>query len=107
MRFTCIGGGTGLAAALAAVKRLDPEPSAVVGRGQEAVNHSSAIQRIHLDPPEPKAHRDAVDAIERADVVLIGPGSLFTSVIPPFLVPGIRDAVSQARGLRVFVANLA
>ena len=91
-----------------------PEPHVLVGetptatvRGQEEVNRTPGIRRIRVEPPDPKAHPDAVDAIGRADVVVIGPGSLYTSVIPPFLIPGIREAVSEARGVRVFLANLA
>jgi uncharacterized cofD-like protein len=91
---------------------LDPQvlcaqtPSAVV-RGQEEVNYSPGIRRIWVEPPDPKALPDAVEAIEQADVVVLGPGSLFTSVIPPLLVPGVREALERTAARRIFVANLA
>lgn len=86
---------------------LVAETSTGVVRGQEAVNYSSGIRRIHLDPPDPKASPEAVDAIDSAGAVVIGPGSLFTSVIPPLLIPGIRDALRRTEAKRIFVANLA
>jgi len=47
-----------------------------------------------------------VDAIHRADVVVAGPGSLYTSILPPLLVPDVADAVWQSRAVRILVANL-
>ena len=86
---------------------LVAETRSGVVRGQEAVNYSSNIRRIHLDPPDPKAHPDAVEAITRSSAVVIGPGSLFTSVIPPVLVPDVAAALASTSARRVFVANLA
>ena len=56
--------------------------------------------------PEPSAHPDAVAAIADADLVLLGPGSLFTSVMPHLAVGEIADAVRGAQGLRVYVCNI-
>ncbi|MBL6634453.1 MAG: YvcK family protein [Thermoleophilia bacterium] len=64
-----------------------------------------ACRRVWLDP-EPAAHPDALAGIADADLVLLGPGSLFTSVLPHLAVGEIADAVSQARGLRVYVCNI-
>lgn len=64
-----------------------------------------ACRRVWLDP-EPAAHPDALAAIADADLVLLGPGSLFTSVLPHLAVGEIADAVSQAKGLRVYVCNI-
>ncbi|HEV7958543.1 MAG TPA: gluconeogenesis factor YvcK family protein [Acidimicrobiales bacterium] len=75
-------------------------------RGQTEVARTSAIRRISLEPARPAAPIDAVEAIERADVVVIGPGSLFTSVIAACVVPGITQALAGTRAKKIYVANL-
>jgi uncharacterized cofD-like protein len=65
-----------------------------------------ACRRVWLDPREPAAHAPALAAIREADLVLMGPGSLFTSVLVHLAVPQIADAVATAPGLRVYVANI-
>jgi uncharacterized cofD-like protein len=75
-------------------------------QGQVAVGKTrSRIQAVFLTPPDPKAHPSAVDAIRSADQVVLGPGSLFTSLIATLLVPGIRKALQDTRARRVFVCN--
>jgi uncharacterized cofD-like protein len=64
-----------------------------------------ACRRVWLDP-EPVANPDALAAIADADLILLGPGSLFTSVLPHLAVGGIADAVQSAQGLRVYVCNI-
>ena len=66
---------------------------------------SSPIQAVYLEPPDPEAYPPAVDAICAADLVVLGPGSLFTSLIATLLVPGIRDALHSLEVPRVLVAN--
>lgn len=74
--------------------------------GQVAVARSAApIQAVYLHPPEPAAHGPAVEAIFAADQVVLGPGSLFTSLIATLLVPGVRRAVQETGARRVFVCN--
>jgi uncharacterized cofD-like protein len=75
-------------------------------RGQTEVMRSSTIRRISLEPDNPAAPIVAVEAIERADVVLIGPGSLFTSVLAACVVPGITQALAGTASRKVYVANL-
>ncbi|MGH2826029.1 MAG: gluconeogenesis factor YvcK family protein [Actinomycetota bacterium] len=77
-----------------------------VVRGQVAVQQSEApIQAVYLEPSGPLACDEAVDAIRAADQVILGPGSLFTSLIATLLVPGIRTALSETMGKRILVAN--
>ncbi|MCD8086785.1 MAG: YvcK family protein [Clostridiales bacterium] len=64
------------------------------------------ITRVALDPAWPEALPDALEAIRKADVILLGPGSLYTSIIPNLLVRGVSAAVAESRGLRVYVANI-
>lgn len=74
--------------------------------GQVAVAQSSRpIYEVYLEPPDPSAHPEAVEAIKGADQILLGPGSLFTSLIATLLVPEIRDALAEADGFKVFVCN--
>jgi uncharacterized cofD-like protein len=75
-------------------------------RGQSEVARTRSIERIRLEPRHPAAPIAAVEAIERADLVLIGPGSLFTSVLAACVVPGIAQALAGTPATRVYVANL-
>lgn len=76
-------------------------------KGQVAVATSSGrISYVALDPPAPQAYPEAIHLLESADLVVLGPGSLFTSVLPSLLVPGIRNAYNQANALKIYVCNL-
>jgi uncharacterized cofD-like protein len=75
-------------------------------RGQTVVAATARLERVRLDPADPPATPEAVQAIERADLVVLGPGSLYTSLLPNLLVPGIRDALAASPAPLVFVANL-
>ena len=75
-------------------------------RGQSEVMKSSSIRRIRVEPANAAAPFAAVETIERADLVLIGPGSLFTSVLAACVVPGITQALAGTRARKVYVANL-
>jgi uncharacterized cofD-like protein len=63
-------------------------------------------QHVRLDPPAPAAHPRALQAIARAQLIVMGPGSLFTSTLPPLLVPGIAEAVRAVKVPRIYVCNL-
>ncbi|MGH2734276.1 MAG: gluconeogenesis factor YvcK family protein [Actinomycetota bacterium] len=77
-----------------------------VVRGQVAVAQTQApIQAVFLEPPDPTAFGPAVEAIVEADQVVLGPGSLFTSLIATLLVPGVRTALQETRATRILVAN--
>lgn len=64
------------------------------------------VQRIYLCPSEPKPHEAALQAIREADIVCIGPGSVFTSVIPNLLVPGIAEALAESQAVKVYICNV-
>ncbi|WP_132433094.1 uridine diphosphate-N-acetylglucosamine-binding protein YvcK [Pseudonocardia endophytica] len=77
-------------------------------RGQVAVASTPGrVHRVWLRPDEPPACPEAVQAVVDADVVLLGPGSWFTSVLPHLLVPGLRDALLKTAARRVVLLNLA
>ena len=64
------------------------------------------IARLSLLPERPISSRRVVDAIERADVIVVGPGSLYTSILPPLLVPHVSETIWASRATRILVANL-
>lgn len=65
------------------------------------------IRRLHIVPADAAAHPPAVDAIANADFIVIGPGSLYTSILPNLVVPGINDALKSAKATKVYVCNVA
>ena len=65
------------------------------------------IKRVQLEPDDPPAYPEALHAILNADMVIIGPGSLYTSILPNLLVPDITQAVKATRAFKVFVCNVA
>lgn len=77
-------------------------------RGESSIGKSGyPIERVWLEPNDPLAYPEAVRAILEADLVVIGPGSLFTSVMPNLLVPGITTALRQTQATCVYIANVA
>jgi len=81
------------------------EVSTVVGQAEVATTGGRVLS-VRLNPEEPPACPQAVDAIQAADWVILGPGSWFTSVIPHLLVPGIHDALINTPAKRVLTLNL-
>lgn len=74
--------------------------------GQATITRTSGHRRVRLDPPDATAAPEAVTAIEDADLVLLGPGSLFTSILPNLLVPGIAQALLDTSAPLVMISNL-
>jgi uncharacterized cofD-like protein len=65
------------------------------------------IQQVYLEPSNPPAHPSAVQAILQADLVVLGPGSLYTSILPNLLVPGIARALYRTAATKMYICNLA
>lgn len=65
------------------------------------------IYRVHLEPGEPPAYPEAIRAVLGADMIVIGPGSVFTSVLPNLLVPDLAQAIRASRAFKVYVCNVA
>ncbi len=65
------------------------------------------VRRVWLEPSNPLAYPPTVQAILSADLILIGPGSLFTSLLPNLLVPDIAEALRVSRGLKFYICNVA
>lgn len=68
---------------------------------------NTPIQRVYLQPERPAAFPDAVRAILEADIVVVGPGSLYTSILPNLLVDGIAKALASTEALRIYACNVA
>lgn len=77
-------------------------------RGESAIGQTQdRILRVYLDPDTPPAYPDAVRAILEAELIVIGPGSLYTSVLPNLLVPDLAQAVASSSAPKVYVCNVA
>lgn len=64
------------------------------------------IDHVELLPAHPKALPDALDAIAAADLILLGPGSLYTSIIPNLLVDGVAEAIAASDAQKIYVCNI-
>lgn len=65
------------------------------------------IEEISLDPPDINAYEESVQSILDADLVVVGPGSLYTSIIPNLLVSGIAEALRSTSAMKVYICNVA
>ncbi|MBL4936289.1 YvcK family protein [Clostridium sp. YIM B02515] len=73
---------------------------------EEALKQESPIDSVLLEPPNIRALYEAVEAIKDADAVILGPGSLYTSVIPNLLVEDISRAVQRTKAVKIYVSNI-
>lgn len=64
------------------------------------------IERVYLEPSAPKPVSGVIRAIDEADIIVLGPGSLYTSIIPNLLVDGVADALRRSSAPKVYVANI-
>lgn len=75
--------------------------------GESRISRSrSRIEKIEIHPRRPKPMPDTLEAIANADLITLGPGSLFTSVIPNLLVDGIPQAIAKSPALKAYFMNL-
>jgi len=79
-------------------KRVDGETRITASR--------SRIKKLRLAPPNARPLDEAVEAIRKADLILMGPGSLYTSILPNLLIPDIARSIARSRAPRVYIANL-
>ena len=75
--------------------------------GETRISRSRVrIRRVRLEPRHVQPLAGALEAIRKADLILLGPGSLYTSIIPNLLVAGVADAIRKARATCVYIANI-
>lgn len=72
----------------------------------ESKTYRKPIKRVYLKPENPKAYHKAIDAIGQADIIVLGPGSLYTSIIPNLLVDGMSESICRSTAKKVYVSNI-
>lgn len=102
-----LGGHGRVLPAAAERKVLDATVDGRHVQGQDAIQHApGTIEELRLLPAGGESHREVVDAILRADQVVMAPGSLYTSLLAALLAPGVADAVNATSAPVVWVSNL-
>jgi uncharacterized cofD-like protein len=78
-----------------------------VVKGETAISKvGREIERLYLEPSDCKPMAEALAAIDGADAIILGPGSLYTSLLPPILVEGVADRIAASPSTKIFVCNL-
>lgn len=76
--------------------------------GESQIPESSGrVRRVWLEPNDPSAYPGVIQAILGAELIVIGPGSLYTSILPNLLVPDIASAIRASRAMKIYVSNVA
>jgi uncharacterized cofD-like protein len=76
-------------------------------RGESVISASTQpIDYVYLDPMTPEPLPEALEALAQADLIIIGPGSLYTSVVPNLLVPRVCEEIARAKAVRAYVCNV-
>lgn len=93
---------------LSADVRMPHTVSEVRVLGESQIPKSNGrVRHVWLEPSNPPAFPQAIQAILAADLIVIGPGSLYTSILPNLLVPDLTEAVRASRALKLFICNVA
>ncbi len=78
-----------------------------VTEGEARIPRSGVpIERVFLNPSDARPNEDALEAIREADVIILGPGSLYTSVLPNLVIQGVPEAIEGASAFRIYVCNV-
>lgn len=85
---------------------LDDEEWLLVEGESQIPTSGGRIMRVFLKPEAPPAYPEAIRAILQADLIVAGPGSFFTSIMPNLLVPGVRDAICASSAPRIYICNI-
>jgi uncharacterized cofD-like protein len=88
------------------ILRGEMEDGAVVDGETTIVDHPGPIKHINLVPGDAKPLQEVLDAIRLANAIIIGPGSVYTSIIPNLLVEGLADAIAESDAVKVYVCNV-
>lgn len=74
--------------------------------GEEVIEQNSRIKKLRILPEDAKALEDAILAIEDADAIVLGPGSLYTSILPNLLVKDITKSIKKSKALKLYICNI-
>ncbi|MEI6520203.1 MAG: uridine diphosphate-N-acetylglucosamine-binding protein YvcK [bacterium] len=78
-----------------------------VVEGETAITaHPAAIDKLSIITEDIQALPESIDAIREADIIIVGPGSVYTSIIPNFLVPGISEEIAKSKAMKFFICNV-
>lgn len=93
---------------LKALVRLPGQREAVTIRGESKITAAGGkIERVEVEPRNASAYAESIQAILDADIVVLGPGSLYTSILPNLVVTGMAEALRTTPAYRVYVCNVA
>lgn len=73
--------------------------------GQAVIARTASLEEVFLEPEDAEAYQLSIEAIERADIIVMAPGSLFTSLIPNLLIKDISRAVKESKAIKIYVLN--
>lgn len=73
---------------------------------QESLRQGSPIKHIEIVPLRPKTLPEVIRAIEQAEIIVVGPGSLYTSILPALLISGVKEAILRSQGKCFYIAGL-
>lgn len=83
-------------------------PRKIIIQGESDITKAGGrIEQIGLNPPDVQGYAESIQSILEADIVVIGPGSLFTSILPNLLVKGVADALRATNAFKIYVCNVA
>ncbi|MCH5210234.1 MAG: YvcK family protein [Oscillospiraceae bacterium] len=88
---------------------LMEDGTVIDGESNIGVHHDggvNSIKRLMINPEKPRPVEGVIRAIEKADIIVMGPGSLYTSIIPNLLVDGVADAIRKSRAVKIYVCNI-
>ncbi|AOZ92722.1 gluconeogenesis factor YvcK family protein [Paenibacillus crassostreae] len=94
------------AAGVAVNLHAEMEDGSIVSGESKIPEAGMKIKRVFLDPAHVEPLPEAVEAIQQADAILIGPGSLYTSILPNLLVPKLVEAVCASKAIKIFICNV-
>lgn len=94
------------AAGEAIILKAELEDGTIVEGESKIPLAGGRIHKVMIEPADVHPLKDAVDAIQQADAILIGPGSLYTSIMPNLIVPGIAREIVRSQALKLFICNV-
>lgn len=84
-------------------KKINGEQNIDLGK----YNGTRSLSEVHLEPKNVQTAREALEAIKKADVIITGPGDLYTTMLPILLVPGIQKALIASKAKKLYIVNVA
>lgn len=89
------------------VKLVAKHKDGTITEGEEKIPKAhKPIEKVYLDPGNSEATPEALKAIKEADIIVLGPGSLYTSIVPNLLIKQITDVLASSKAIKVYVCNV-